>query len=425
VCVRRDDLEAVTGQRLRHREAEAPTATGHQSPPERLRGGSAGGRRLHFRAGGGSDLATRGPRTDTACGESIAERSRSQTGAATALDDGSTILASMFGSGGAVMTAEGNGMMHGVRPRAVSERPRWYWHPHNHAGLYRLAEVLGWLPRVTRLALARRLGQLAPRFLPAERAAVRKTLEVVTGASGSRLEALTVGVFRDFAMCFSDLVSTNRQSAARLVAYVERVSGIEHLQGLSGGIVSVTAHVGNWELAGRLLATRSARRTHVVVAPEEAPELERWVRRDGDGMRFVPRAHPGIGVELLAALRRGEVVALQGDRAIGTRGDVSIPFFGRPAPFPLGPFLLAGAAGVPIVPAFCVLDRGYRYTVRLAPPITVGRGDEEGAARAWVSLLERIVREHPTQWFNFFDVWRPFGEPSPSTAGGNAAPESP
>jgi Kdo2-lipid IVA lauroyltransferase/acyltransferase len=154
-----------------------------------------------------------------------------------------------------------------------------------------------------------------------------------------------------------------------------------------------------------LLAGRSARRTNVVVAPEEAPDLERWVRRNGDGMRFLPRTHPGIGVQLVAALRRGEVVALQGDRALGTRGDVSIPFFGRPALFPLGPFLLARAAAVPIVPAFCMLGRDHRYVVRIGLPITVERGEEEGAARAWVGLLEDVVREHPTQWFNFFDVW--------------------
>jgi KDO2-lipid IV(A) lauroyltransferase len=253
--------------------------------------------------------------------------------------------------------------------------------------------------------------------VPAERSAIRKTLGLITGASGSRLDELTAGLFRDFAMCFADLVSTNRRSAARLSGLVGSVTGAEQLDGLPGGIVSVTAHVGNWELAGRLLATRLARRTHVVVTPEEAPELGRWVRRDGEGMRFVPRAHPSVGVELLAALRRGEVVALQADRALGTGGDVWIPFFGLPAPFPLGPFLLARAAGAPVVPAFCILDRRYRYAVRIAPPITVGRGEEESAARAWVALLESVVREHPTQWFNFFDAWSPFGEPSPAPDG--------
>jgi Kdo2-lipid IVA lauroyltransferase/acyltransferase len=324
----------------------------------------------------------------------------------------------MAGSADAAASGGSNASIAVTAPAAG--QPRWYWHPYNRATLYRLAEALGWVPRALRLGLARQLGRLAPRFLPAEREAVGKTLELVTGASGARLEKLTARVFSDFAMCFSDLVSTNRQPAARLLAYVGSVAGAEQVRGLSGGIVSVTAHVGNWDMAGRLLARSSARRTHVVVAPEEAPELERWVRRDGDGMRFVPRTHPGIGAELLGALRRGEAVALQGDRALGTRGDVPIPFFGRPAPFPLGPFLLAGAARVPVVPAFCVLDRRYRYAVQIAAPIVVGRGEEKDAARAWVALLEGVVREHPTQWFNFFDVWRPFGEPMPSSAPGRS-----
>jgi predicted LPLAT superfamily acyltransferase len=33
--------------------------------------------------------------------------------------------------------------------------------------------------------------------------------------------------------------------------------------------------------------------------------------------------------------------------------------------------------------------------------------------------LADFLREHPTQWFNFFDVWRPFGEPT------GAAPDDP
>jgi predicted LPLAT superfamily acyltransferase len=41
-------------------------------------------------------------------------------------------------------------------------------------------------------------------------------------------------------------------------------------------------------------------------------------------------------------------------------------------------------------------------------PLSVARDGEEDAARAWVAVLEAVVREHPTQWFNFFDIWNPF-----------------
>ena len=84
-----------------------------------------------------------------------------------------------------------------------------------------------------------------------------------------------------------------------------------------------------------------------------------------------------------------------------------IPFFGRPAPFPVGPFHLARAAGVPVLPAFCTLDGDGRYALRVLPPMTITRGSEEEALAAWVGTLEQLVAEKPTQWFNFFDVWNP------------------
>ena len=291
--------------------------------------------------------------------------------------------------------------------REVVAPPRWHSHAYNRADFYRLAAGLARLPRPLRLGLARGVGRLAPRFMPAERAAVRRTLARVTGATDGRLDALTTATFMNFAMCFSDLVSTNREPADHLGVHVSRVDGAERVAKLTGGFVSLTAHVGNWELAGRLLAGRAARPTHVVVADEEAADLAPWVRRDGQGVRFVPRSRPTVSVELVAALRRGEVVAVQGDRALGTRGDVWIPFFGEPAPFPLGPFVLARAVGVPLVPAFCLLDNRRRYAVTVAQPLRVRRGGEEDAARAWVAALEGVVGARPTQWFNFFDVWSP------------------
>src|SRR6059036_3546512 len=286
--------------------------------------------------------------------------------------------------------------------------PRWYAHPYNRAELYRLTAALGWLPRRVRLGLARRVGHLALSFLPGERAVVQKTLGVMTGATGRRLDELTAEVFGEFAMCFSDLITASRRPA-RIGSYLGAIRGREHLQGYDGALISLTAHVGNWELAGRVLAQHSARTTHVVVAVEEARALERWLRRDGSGIRFVPRSHPTVSLSLIAALRRGEAVAMQGDRALGNRGDVPVPFFGRPALFPVGPFHLARAAGVPVVPAFCTLDVDGRYVLRVLPPMKITRGGEADALVAWVGTLESIVAEKPTQWFNFFDVWNPFG----------------
>lgn len=274
---------------------------------------------------------------------------------------------------------------------------RWYTHPYNRPDLYRLAAALGSLPRALRIRVAYRVGQLAMLFMPAERAVTKNTLAIVTGAAGVRLEALTARLFGEYAICFSDLLHAEDALGS--------VDGAEHLEHLDGAVVSVTAHVGNWDMAGRLLARRTARATYVVVAPEEEPALEPWVRRAGDGVRFVTRASPAMAVGLLAALRRGETVAMQGDRALGNSGDVRVPFFGRPARFPIGPFRLAAAAGVAVVPAFCTLGADKRYELMICPPLVSRRGSEEDSLCAWVAALERLVATRPTQWFNFFDIW--------------------
>ena len=227
-------------------------------------------------------------------------------------------------------------------------RPQWYAHGYNRAELYRLAAAMGWLPRRLRLGLARRVGRLALSFLPAERAATRKTLEVMTGATGRRLDELTAEVFGEFAMCLQRPgLGEPRAGPHRLV----RVGVITRRRASAGGSTARDlAHGPRRQLGpgrSRCSPSNSARTTHVVVAVEEAQALERWLRRDGDGVRFVPRSASTVSLGLVAALRRGEAVALQGDRALGNRGDVLVPFFGRPAPFPVGPFRLARASGAP------------------------------------------------------------------------------
>ena len=289
--------------------------------------------------------------------------------------------------------------------------PRWYTHRLNRPAVYRAGALLtAALPRAARLALARGLARRAAVWFPAERARVRANLaRVRPHATGPERERLADEVFRHFAICFADLISTNRREARpeRLLAAIE---GNEHLLAADAegrGLVLLTAHLGNSELGGRLLAARVRRPTHVVVAAEADPGVERFLRGGASPVHFVRRGDPTAALPLVAALRRNEVVALQGDRALGTRGDVLVDFFGEPAPFPLGPFLLARAARAPVVPAFCLLDRDLRYVVSIGKPMHVMAGGEAAALNEWAGVLETTVRRAPEQWFNFFDVWSP------------------
>lgn len=295
-------------------------------------------------------------------------------------------------------------------PGAAAAPPRWYAHPYNRSGYYRLALAAApRLPRQARRWIAAGAARvLAPR-LAVERAAVRRNLaQVHPGRAAAWLDAAVRRVFENFGVCFADLLSLNREPAARLwrhVADVGRNEEAHEALGRARGGVFITAHLGNWELAGRLLAT-FGRRVHLVMAPEQDPEVAAILNGQPDnGLHVVRRDSPLVSVELLAALRRGDFVAFQMDRATGDRGDSRVPFFGAPAAFPLGPFVMAAAARVPVVPAFCVLDGWGRYRLCVEPAFEVVRGEEAaGLARA-VTVLERYVAAHWDQWFNFFDVW--------------------
>jgi len=290
----------------------------------------------------------------------------------------------------------------------ASTVPRWYAHRFNRAAVYRVATlVAATLPRPIRLRAAAAVADVVAWRLSTERTVVRRNLmRIVPGAPAREVDALVSAVFRNFAVCFADLITANRRhDVGPLIASVDGMRALEEAAGSARGLVVVTAHLGNWELAGRMLARDGARPTHVVVAAEADPGVERFLRGGEAPVRFVTRTAPTASLSLLTALRRGEIVALQGDRALGTRGDVWTPFFGAPALFPLGPFVLARAAGAPVVPAFCLLDDDHRYRIVVGAPWRVDVGGERHALERWVRVLEAMVRRHPAQWFNFYDRW--------------------
>jgi lauroyl/myristoyl acyltransferase len=266
-----------------------------------------------------------------------------------------------------------------------------------------------------RFALANVVAAFFRRLMPREYAAAQANIaRIRPDADPVTTARLTLSLFRHFAYYFVDLLSLNRQSLEIQQRHVHRVHGLERLQAVlesGGGFVAATAHLGNWELAGRLLSP-FGKTVNILAVPEQQAPIQRLLREQptAPGLRFVSNRQAGVFVHLLMALRRGEVVAVQIDRGTGHRSDLPIDFFDAPALFPSGPFILASAAGVPVIPFFCLMRPDRLYDIHIGEAIAVARGGEEAALRQIIRVLEHYVAKAPDQWFNFYDVWRPATE---------------
>lgn len=183
-----------------------------------------------------------------------------------------------------------------------------------------------------------------------------------------------------------------------------------------GGAIILTAHMGSYDLGANLFAQTSRRQIVMVRAPEVDPQtqsFEEQQRQSSEKLKvdFSTRS-TDLAMELLEALQRGEIIAIQGDRV--TPGISSLPatLFGQRATLPSGPFALSMAARVPIYPLFIVRLGRRRYRLVVCEPFDVRRTSRdrseafETAMAHWTRELESVVRESWFQWYTF----HPFAE---------------
>jgi lauroyl/myristoyl acyltransferase len=132
-------------------------------------------------------------------------------------------------------------------------------------------------------------------------------------------------------------------------------------------------------------------------------------------------------INIIRALRQNQIVAIQLDRPLGAGGMRLMPFFGAPAPFPSGPFVLARLAGAPLIPVFIPRLGTRHYRIHVAGRFMVPRESRDGRALGRVmadvvGAFEAAVREFPTQWFQFTPFWPPAATPDAASAAGADGP---
>jgi KDO2-lipid IV(A) lauroyltransferase len=175
------------------------------------------------------------------------------------------------------------------------------------------------------------------------------------------------------------------------------------------GLILVTGHLGNWELAGAYIAARGVP-IDAIARRMKNPLFDRYLTdtRSRIGMRVV---HDADAVrQTPRALREGRAVAFLADQGVLGLASTFVPFFGRPAKTPRGPAVFALRLGVPIVFGTAVRQPSGKYRL-IFEPVDVEHTDDrdkdiDAIVARYTATLERWVRRYPEQYFWHHRRWK-------------------
>lgn len=191
-----------------------------------------------------------------------------------------------------------------------------------------------------------------------------------------------------------------------------RIKGIENVTRAlekKKGVLVVTAHLGNWELATAFGPMTGLPVTVVYRTIKSAP-IDQYIldNRIKTGLKLFP-LHNALDA-VRQALARGEIIGLLSDQNTGHQKGVFVDFFGRKACTNKGLARLALSTGAPVLPIFFYRENG-KFTLEIQPELPLIRtGNEEtdivANTQAYTSAIEAIVRRYPEQWFWIHKRWK-------------------
>ena len=190
------------------------------------------------------------------------------------------------------------------------------------------------------------------------------------------------------------------------------------------GAVLIGAHLGNLEMIRALAVNERQAAVNAVVYTEHAQRFNDLLKQaNADfGVNLIPVSQlgPETAILLKEKVDKGELVVIVGDRTpptLGSRVRIShAQFFGEPAPFAQGPFILSSLLDCPVYLCFCLREKrgtghGYRiYLETFAERVMLPRRERQARLDLYIQhyaeRLEHYCRQAPEQWFNFYDFWQ-------------------
>ena len=190
----------------------------------------------------------------------------------------------------------------------------------------------------------------------------------------------------------------------------EGVENIEQMVKEGKGGILLSAHLGNWEVAGHLLKRVNAV-INIVMYDGEGEQVKQYMdqfdSKRSFNIIFIKDDLSHI-YEISAALARNELICLHGDRFRPGNRTIRHLFLGEETSFPAGPFILASKLKAPVCFVFAFKETNFHYHFYAYPArIYEGRGTAgmNKMLDDYVDLVEEKLKKYPAQWFNYYEFW--------------------
>jgi lauroyl/myristoyl acyltransferase len=278
--------------------------------------------------------------------------------------------------------------------------------------LYRIGEFLSLcLPLKLCYKIAIVISDVRAIFAPQDRRQVQGNLKAIfPEKSDKEIREIRIRMFRNFAKYLVDFFRFSIIDKEYISEHIQ-LQNLDYFDQVlkdGRGAIAVTAHLGNWELGGIMIALLGYPFWAVALVHKDKRVNAFFnAQRESKGMRVIPFGRAAR--QCLQVLAKNEILALAGDRDFTGKG-VIVDFFGRPTLLPLGPAVFAQKTKAPIIPGFMVRNKDDTFTLKMERPIEfLSSGNDQDDVLALVKqykvIIEDYIRKYPDQWYMFRKFW--------------------
>jgi phosphopantetheine--protein transferase-like protein len=262
------------------------------------------------------------------------------------------------------------------------------------------------------------IGRFLYRFLPLRRDVVRENLRRVYGdtAPEEEIDRLAAAHYAHLWRLAGEFIRFRWLSTARKLSMVrvENLDAFIAARDQGKGILVLTGHLGNWEvatIAGIANFPEMHGKFHFVRRAIKPAWLDRMVTRRFNEAGFGVFPKRGSLDAMLARLEQGEVIVFPFDQHARPPDGIEVDFFGHPAWTFKSLAIIALATGAPVLPAASWREPDGHHVLRFEAPMSPIESEDTGEAirrntRAYNAILEGLIVRHPEQWYWVHRRWK-------------------